>query len=164
MVSLQCFHSYLFYFASYWERGGERDSLVCVVRAVGWGVIISGLIMRCSCLYLYLAIPYSPFGEHVYNHDNALYFGYGFDKPSLTRLIHVQNCDHNGRLTTAFGTNLKSSTPLEPKFPSNSSVPAHLAGFEGAGMGRFVELHEGVEGAEAVKRIKGLLGLERGES
>lgn len=31
-------------------------------------------------------------------------------------------------------------------------------------MGRFVELHEGVEGTEAVRRIKGLLGLERGES
>ena len=70
----------------------------------------------------------------------------------------------NGRLTTAFGSNLKSSIPLEPKFSSGSSVPAQLKGFEGAGMGRFVELHEGVEGTEAVRRIKGLLGLERGES
>ncbi|KAH8080065.1 GTP cyclohydrolase 1 type 2/Nif3 [Filobasidium floriforme] len=67
----------------------------------------------------------------------------------------------NSWLTTAFGTNLKSSTPLEPKFSSGSSVPAHLAGFEGAGMGRFVELHEGVEAGEAVRRIKGLLKLER---
>jgi hypothetical protein len=31
-------------------------------------------------------------------------------------------------------------------------------------MGRYVELHEGVEAGEAVRRIKGLLGLERGES
>jgi hypothetical protein len=31
-------------------------------------------------------------------------------------------------------------------------------------MGRFVELHEGVEAAEAVRRIKELLGLDRGES
>jgi hypothetical protein len=81
-----------------------------------------------------------------------------------THSVLFQNRNRERRLTTAFGANLKSSTPLEPKFSSNSSVPAQLKGFEGAGMGRFVELHEGVEAGEAVRRIKGLLGLERGES
>jgi hypothetical protein len=127
-------------------------------------MIIGGLIMRCSCFYLYLAITYSLFWEYIYNHDGLLYLGYGCDGPSHTRLTLVQNRNRERRLTTAFGSNLKSSTPLEPKFSSGSSVPAHLKGFEGAGMGRFVELHEGVEAAEAVRRIKGLLGLERGES
>lgn len=67
------------------------------------------------------------------------------------------------RLTTAFGSNLKESKPLEPKFKDSSAVPAHLEGFEKAGMGRFVTLKEGVKGDEAVGLIKKHLGLEHGK-
>lgn len=89
MVSLQCLYPSLRDSAFYWERGGERDSLLCVVRAVRWGVIIGGLIMRCSCFYLYLAITYFLFWEYIYNHDDLLYLGYGCDGPSLT---HTLSC------------------------------------------------------------------------
>lgn len=69
----------------------------------------------------------------------------------------------NTWLTSAFGSNVQSSRPIEPKFEPKSPAPDHLSAFSDAGMGRIVELKQAIEADEAIKSIKTLLGMSHRE-